>query len=165
MACSPELGTTEGYSFKIDLHLLWSSCFGIFCFLRVLKCMYNYKKNFLRTNQYAIIYGLIEYTVYKWPPILWHRATAYTETQFGALVTASILAISVDKFGSFRVSSTMVCESPLRIRWNLAHLQIMPKKNSVNIFRDVGRAVSEIWPSKKWKKGRFLRQDPSIKCQ
>ena len=27
---------------------------------------------------------------------------------------------------------------------NLAHLEIMPKKNSVKIFRDVGRAVSEI---------------------
>ena len=59
----------------------------------------------------------------------------------------------------------MVCESPLRFRWNLAHLQIMPKKNSVKIFRDVGRAVSEIWPSKKWKNGRFLRRDPSIKCK
>ena len=59
----------------------------------------------------------------------------------------------------------MVCESLLRFRWNLAHLQIMPKKNSVKIFRDVGRAVSEIWPSKKWKKGRFLRRDPSIKCK
>ena len=38
----------------------------------------------------------------------------------------------------------MVCESPLRFRLNLAHLQIMPKQNSVKIFRDVGRAVSEI---------------------
>ena len=25
--------------------------------------MYNYKKNFLRTNQYPIIYGLIEYAI------------------------------------------------------------------------------------------------------
>ena len=29
------------------------------------------------------------------------------------------------------------------------------KNKSVQISRDVGQAVSEIWPSKKWKKGRF----------
>ena len=37
----------------------------------------------------------------------------------------------------------MVCESPLRFRLNLAHVQIMPKK-SMQIFSDVGQAVSEI---------------------
>ena len=47
----------------------------------------------------------------------------------------------------------MVCESPLRFRWSLAHLQIMPKK-SVPIVRDVGQAVSETF--QKWKKGRFF---------
>ena len=60
MACSPELGTTEGCSFKIDLNLLSSSCFGILRFPCVLKCMYNYKNNFLRNNKYSVIYGFIE---------------------------------------------------------------------------------------------------------
>ena len=31
----------------------------------------------------------------------------------------------------------MVCESPLRFRLNLAHVQIMPKNKYVQIFRDV----------------------------
>ena len=67
--------------------------------------------------------------------------------------------------GHYMSDQPMVCESPLRFRWNLAHVQIMHKNKSVQIFRDVGQAVSEIWPSKKWKKGRFLRQDPSVKCK
>ena len=31
----------------------------------------------------------------------------------------------------------------------------MHKNKSVQFFRDVGQAVSEIWPSKKLKNGRF----------
>ena len=41
---------------------------------------------------------------------------------------------------------------------------IMPKTKSVQIFTDIGQAVSEIVPSKKWGKCRFLRQDQSVKC-
>ena len=39
---------------------------------------------------------------------------------------------------------SMVCESPLRFRLNLAHVQITHKNKSVQIVRDVGQAVSEI---------------------
>ena len=52
MACSPELGTTEGYPFKIDFNLLSSCCVGMLCFMCVLKCMYSYKNNFLRNKKY-----------------------------------------------------------------------------------------------------------------
>ena len=51
MACSPELGTTEGYPFKIDFNLLSSCCVGMLCFMCVLKCMYSYKNNFLRNKK------------------------------------------------------------------------------------------------------------------
>ena len=51
VACSPELGTTEGYPFKIDLNLLSSCCVGMLCFMCVLKCMYSYKNNFLRNKK------------------------------------------------------------------------------------------------------------------
>ena len=51
LACSPELGTTEGYPFKIDFNLLSSCCVGMLCFMCVLKCMYSYKNNFLRNKK------------------------------------------------------------------------------------------------------------------
>ncbi len=82
-------------------------------------------------------------------------------TGFKVLARQLVIAL----LGHSMSDQPMVCESPLRFRWKLAHVQIMHKNKSVQIFRDVGQAVSEIWPSKKWKKGRFLRQDPSVKCQ
>ena len=66
-ACSPELGTTEGYPFKIDFNLLSSCCVGMLCFMCVLKCMYSYKNNFLRNNTYSVIGGFMSLFVYKWP--------------------------------------------------------------------------------------------------
>ena len=62
-----------------------------------------------------------------------------------SLATGSyrVRLISLHK-GQSMSDQPMVCESPLQFRLKLAHVQIMHKNKSVQIFRDVGQAVSEI---------------------
>ena len=76
--------------------------------------------------------------------------------------------VPILQYGSFRVRSTnflLNLRDPPPISMKFGTLADNAWKKSVQIFSDVGQAVSEIWPSKKWKKGRFLRQNQSVKCQ
>ena len=62
--------------------------------------------------------------------------------------------------GSFRVRSTNGLRVTPPISMKFGTLADNTSKKSVQIFSNIGQAVFEIRPSKKWKKGRFFATRP-----